>query len=86
MTRLPRYWMHEVGGVLAPAVRRYLEGHELNTMEVATMRGYLRQWVATEVFSGAAVEELRREVDKISTTEDVRAWLEKALDESIDPL
>lgn len=80
---IPGYWMNETSGVLAPVVRSYLAGHELDEAELTTMRAYLRQWVGG-AFAGA--ELLRASVDRITTTDELRRWLAEALDAGIDPL
>jgi hypothetical protein len=82
---IPGYWMNEQGGELGPAVRKYLSGRQLRGDEVATMRAYLRQWMAGD-FRGPGIDELRADVDRIRTHDDLRAWLSRALDYAIDPL
>jgi hypothetical protein len=82
---VPGYWMNETSGVLEPVVRKYLEGAELSTGEVGTMRAYLRQWMAGD-FHGPEIEWLRLDVYDIRTTVDLRAWLARAFDAGIDPL
>lgn len=83
---IPGYWPNETSGVLVPVVRAYLEGVELDVAGVATMRAYLRQWIEAPAFVGADVDELRAAVDELVTTDDVRAWLERAVDAGVDPL
>jgi hypothetical protein len=78
--------MNETSGVLEPVVRKYLEGRELQPLEVGVMRAYLRQWVAAAGFRGPDVDELRRDVERIASTADVHAWLNRAIDVGIDPL
>lgn len=82
---VPGYWMNETSGVLAPVVRKYLNGDELDPAEVGTMRAYLRQWMTGD-FRLPATDRLRVDVETIATTADVRAWLGRALDAGIDPL
>jgi hypothetical protein len=83
--RVPGYWMNETSGVLEPVVRKYLDGSLLSDSEVATMRAYLRQWIAGD-FRGPGIERLRRDVDAIRTHDDVNAWLGMAVEYGIDPL
>lgn len=83
---IPGYWPNETSGVLVPVVRAYLEGVELDVAGVATMRAYLRQWVAGPLFVGPDLEQLRADVDELVSTDDVRAWLDRALDAGVDPL
>jgi hypothetical protein len=85
LTGLPGYWPNETSGVLAPVVRKYVAGEELEPLEVGIMRAYLRQWVAGD-FYGPGVERLRADVDRIRTTADVHAWLDDALELGVDPL
>lgn len=82
----PGYWMNEQSGVLDPVVRRYIAGDELRPLEVAAMRAYLRQWIDAPGFIGPAVDDLRRRVEHLATTAQVRDWLDDALDAGIDPL
>jgi hypothetical protein len=82
----PGYWMHETSGVLAPVVMRYLEGADLADDEIATMRAYLRQWLASPFWTGPDIYTLRTTIDAIYTTAQLRLWLERALDAGIDPL
>lgn len=75
--------MNETTGVLRPVVEKYLQGGTLDAGEVATMRAYLRQWVAGRFIGTAA---LRVALDDVQTDADVRKWLAEALDVGIDPL
>jgi hypothetical protein len=78
--------MNETSGVLAPVVRKYLEGGELEPGELGTMRAYLRQWVNAPGFVGADVERLRGAIDGISSTIKLRVWIADAMNAGIDPL
>jgi hypothetical protein len=82
---LPGYWQDEQSGILAPVVHRSLAGGMLDSLEIGVMRAYLRQWMAGE-FRGPKVVALRRDVETIASTEDLDAWLERALEAGIDPL
>jgi len=41
----PKYWQHETGGLLAPAILRYMRGQDLSVRDLALIIAYLRQWV-----------------------------------------
>lgn len=77
--------MHETSGVLAPVVKKYLEGEELEQAEVVIMRAYLRQWVEG-AFMGPDVTALRARAAAITTDAELRAWMADALNAGIDPL
>lgn len=83
---VPGYWMHEQSGELAPAVRRYLEGEQLDERELALMRLYLRQWIMAPAFVGDAIAQLRAGVERIVSTESLRRWLQDAMIAGVDPL
>jgi hypothetical protein len=76
--------MNEMSGALAPVVRKYLNGDDLDADELRIMRAYLRQWVAA--FVGPAAHRLRDDAERIDTNEKLRVWLGHALDLGIDPL
>ena len=82
----PGYWRRETSGVLAPAVKAYLEHDELTEQEIAALRAYFRQWVNAPAFQGADVEALRRTVDGLTSRQAIERWLGKAIDAGIDPL
>jgi len=46
----PKYWMHQTGGHLVPAVERYLSGDELTIRDIALIQSYLRQWIDSPVW------------------------------------
>lgn len=81
----PGYWMHETSGVLRPVVERYLDGAELDGKDMGLMKSYLAQWMQGD-WRGDEAARLRAEVDKITTTADLRRWLDDALEIGIDPL
>jgi hypothetical protein len=83
---VPGYWMNETSGVLRPIVEKYLRGEELEGFEVGMMRVYLSQWVHADGLVGPDVDALRRDVEKIASTDDVHRWLADALNAGIDPL
>lgn len=80
----PGYWMYETSGVLRPAVEAYLHGGPMTDAQIAAMRAYIRQWMASPFWAGAT--ELRQEIDGLVTREAITAWLDKAADLMIDPL
>jgi hypothetical protein len=82
---IPNYWMHETSGVLRAVVEKYLAAGELDEGELALMRAYLRQWLASPLWN-AGTTELRVRVDDIRATRDLRDWLDDALNAGIDPL
>lgn len=82
----PGYWMDETSGVLKTAVMAYLEHRPMTSGDVLAMRAYLRQWAAAPAWRGAQAEELRRDVDGISSRSDITAWLNKAEEAGMDPL
>ncbi len=83
-TSMPGYWPHETTGTLRPVVIRHLEGAALDQAEIAVMRAYLRQWMASDHWHGA--DDLRGRIDGITTNDSLRAWLDDALTLGIDPL
>jgi hypothetical protein len=92
MRRLgPRYWRDETSGHLARAVEAYLAGRELTPGEVGYLRAYFRQWVNAPIWDAnphgtAALAGLRDAIGSLTNRAQVRAWLERALAEGIDPL
>lgn len=74
-------------GVLAPVVKAYLAGEPLTIRQIALMRAYLYQWVASPVWGpSGALEALRLRVAAIETADHVRAAIRAGLDIGIDPL
>jgi hypothetical protein len=84
-TVAPGYWMNETSGVLRPVVERWLNGRPLTAPELATMRAYLRQWMAGD-WQGPAAADLRARVDLIRSNGALDRWLSDAADVGIDPL
>jgi hypothetical protein len=91
----PGYWMHETGGELAPAIKRYLENEPLTIRDVSLIRAYIKQWVYSEVWDGnpkaddesrATLAGLRLQALTITDRKTIDAWIEAALDEGMDPL
>lgn len=90
--RPPGYWLNETSGALKPAVIAYLENQPMTGMHIAAMRAYLRQWINSDVWDanphgvGSRLAELRRLVESLHTREDIKAWIEIATAEGLDPL
>lgn len=92
----PLYWRDEVSGVLADAIRIYLNTPDaLTVREVSHIRAYLSQWIQAPVWdlnpahtarSRTALSNLRAGVGAIANATDIRAWLRAALEEGNDPL
>jgi hypothetical protein len=83
---IPGYWMNETSGVLRPAVRAYLLDEEMTPAQIAAMRAYLRQWIMAPGFFGEDVDQLRRDVDGLTTQAAIRRWIRVADRIGIDPL
>jgi hypothetical protein len=82
---VPGYWMNETSGQLRPVIENYLTGGRMSARDIAVMRNYLRQWMDGP-WKGPMIEVLRTQIDEIIDRDDVARWLDRALDESIDPL
>lgn len=83
---IPGYWMNETGDLLRPAVRSDLNGATLTEAEIAALRAYLRQWIASPMWMGPDIELLRRGVDGLVSRSAINRWLALALESNIDPL
>lgn len=92
----PHFWKAEVTGLLAHAVRAYLENPNAMTVrDVAFMRSYLSQWIQSPAWDmnphatdrdRAELANLRAGVGAIQTPRDIRAWIVAATEEGLDPL
>jgi hypothetical protein len=83
----PKYWVYETGGALALAVMTYLRGDPMSQEDIALLRSYLGQWVSSPVWGPTPhLERLQLEVKAIGTRQQLRTWLETALEDGIDPL
>lgn len=82
----PGFWMHETSGVLRPAVEAYLQNHPLHAEHIASLRAYLRQWIAAPEWTGEGVDDLRSRIDKLISRTAISRWLADALELGIDPL
>ena len=78
--------MHETSGVLRPAVETYLRGEAMTGEQIAAMRAYLRQWIMAPVWKGPEIEELRGDIDTLTSRATLEYWLDRAGDIAIDPL
>lgn len=82
----PGFWMHETSGELRPVVEAYLNGGHMTARDVAIMRVYLRQWIDDDRWRGPLIDALRTQVNEIIDRDGIRRWLDRALDQGIDPL
>lgn len=91
----PNYWAYETGGLLKPAMYRYMAGQALNAAHVAVIRAYLRQWIDSPVWDSnphmngegaAALARLRASVDSLTTAGAITEWLDLAEGQGMDPL
>jgi hypothetical protein len=91
----PGYWMHETSGVLRPAVEAYLNDEPLSRRQIAALRAYFRQWIASPVWDRnphAGVRErawltrMRARVDQLTNRQALSDWIAEAIDNGIDPL
>jgi hypothetical protein len=88
----PKYWAYDTGGQLAVAVMTYLRNDPLSPADIALLRSYLLQWIASPVWDqpaysreGAlALNQLRVDVRAIRSGEQLRTWLWMALEIGID--
>jgi hypothetical protein len=84
-TDLPGYWMNEASGVLRPVIELYLTGGHMTARDIAIMRNYLRQWMEGPR-QGPMVDVLRTQIGEIIDRDDIKRWLDRAMDQNIDPL
>jgi hypothetical protein len=94
--RAPKYWMNETSGLLAHAVRLYLDRPgTLGSNVIALLRAYFVQWIDSQVwdmnpgiddYGRRGLETLRAAARAIRTVEDCDRWLEAAVAVGIDPL
>lgn len=87
--------MYETGGLLARAMKCYLDGADLTAGEIVLIRAYLQQWIGSPVWlmnpgitdaGRKAIEVLRSNAARIANRRDIDRWLRDAIDEGIDPL
>lgn len=82
----PGYWRYEASGVLAPAIKAYLERKPLTDQHIAALRAYFRQWINAPAFQGKDVEELRQRIDGLTGKKAIDRWLDDAIKAGVDPL
>jgi len=91
----PKYWMHEMGGELAPAIMQYLEGGDLADGDVLLIRAYLLQWINSPAWDANPamgpdgrldLAGLRSAARFLRDRADIGKWLKWALELGIDPL
>jgi hypothetical protein len=83
---IPGYWMNETSGELRPVIENYLTGGHMTAREVAIMRVYLRLWMSSDHWRGPMIDPLRTQIDHIVDRDDIERWLDRAMNEGIDPL
>jgi hypothetical protein len=71
---------------LRPAVEAYLGGGLMTPAQIAAMRAYLRQWIASDWASGEYLDDLRDRVRLLYDRRAISEWLSDAVDQGIDPL
>jgi hypothetical protein len=92
MPHEPFYWKYEQTGMLALAVKAYLDrrhsGAPLTGSDIALLRQYLAQWINAPCWLGpsAKLDFLREVVNTLDSSDKISAWLNAALDIGIDPL
>jgi hypothetical protein len=94
--RAPKYWMHETGGELVPAVQQFLEAREpLTIRQLSLLRAYFVQWIDSPVWDqnptldGPGRQELallRHTARRIDSEHSARAWSRAAFTAGLDPL
>lgn len=83
----PKYWKHETGGELGPAVLQYLSGKSLTLRDVALMKAYLRQWVNSPAWGRSTLlDALRESVAQIRNRDDLERCISATVDLGMDPL
>lgn len=92
----PRYWQDETSGVLAAAIRSYLDNPDAMTVrEIAYVRAYFQQWVDSPVWdlnpahdeqSRATLGALRIAARAIRNGAAIARWLRAAEEIGMDPL
>lgn len=95
MSPAPGYWMHETGGELAQAIRRYLFSEELSVRDLLLIRAYLKQWINAAVWDQnptmdhegkAQLNTLRHLAESLTDRNSIDHWLNLAIDFGVDPL
>jgi uncharacterized membrane-anchored protein len=79
--------LDETSGVLRPVIEAYLLGKPLDAGQIATMRAYLRQWIAGDGWwPDDDINWLRAHVDELDTQDKIRAWIARSDAACVDPL
>lgn len=86
MTDIPGFWMNETSGVLRPAVEAYLNNRPMTDAQIAAMREYLRQWIASPNWMGPGIATLRATINGLVDRKAISAWLDLAVEVGADPL
>jgi len=90
----PKYWMHETGGELRPAVERYLTNAEMTRRDRHLVILYLRQWVNSPTWDrnphlgtngNRDLMRLRYAAAAAMTRGDIDACTKLAVDLGMDP-
>ena len=95
----PKYWMYEAGGLLRPAMERYIRREPLSPLDLALIAAYLRQWVASSLWDtfpddndpGIAERQkelqcLRKDAAELRDQDTIDAWVIRAVAFGMDPL
>jgi hypothetical protein len=85
--------MHEVGGALVPAMKRYLAEEALEPGDIELIRVYLIQWIYSPVWGYGCDDEMRIYLNRLRdavltlrTREAIHLWINGAVDIGLDPL
>jgi hypothetical protein len=91
----PKYWMHETGGELKPAMKRYLLGEQLSDRDVLLIKLYLKQWIDSPAWdanpamdddSRIDLASLRVAAASLRDRTGIDEWIKHADEIGIDPL
>ena len=84
---MPGYWQREQGGVLRDAIEGYLfQDRSLSEMHWQAIRAYLTQWLASPLWRGPQIDELRATIATVRDRRSFGVWLACADSVGIDPL
>jgi hypothetical protein len=88
--------MYETSGILKPAIQAYLERKKtLSAEQIAILRAYFRQWIESGVWDNnlyatnaakGRLRELRSDIDNLTSVDSIDRWLQRCLEEGLDPL
>ena len=86
----PLYWDDEQSGVLQAAVLAFYDA-AINKTQLATehlqmVRHHLSYVIHAPCWSGSELTNLRAEVHRLSSVEEINRWIVRCLDLGIDPL